>query len=69
MSDRQKINISVGSGLTFGSVLFFIFLTLKLCGVIEWSWWWVTAPIWIGLGLTLVLILVLALVWAIIFKN
>lgn len=69
MSNKQQIGINVGSGLTFGSVLFFIFLILKLCGVIEWSWWWVTAPLWIGLGLTLVMIVVLALVWAIIFKN
>ena len=23
-----------------------IFLTLKLCGVVAWSWWWVTAPLW-----------------------
>lgn len=28
------------------SVLFVIFLTLKLTDVITWSWWWVTAPIW-----------------------
>lgn len=28
------------------SVLFFIFLTLKLTNYIDWSWWWVTAPIW-----------------------
>lgn len=33
----------------FYSVLFFIFLTLKLCNVIQWSWLWVTAPIWLGL--------------------
>ena len=59
----------MGSGLTFGSVLFFIFLILKLCGVIEWSWWWVTAPLWIGFGLTLLLIVVLALVYAIIIKD
>jgi len=25
---------------------FLLFLTLKLCGVIRWSWWWVTAPLW-----------------------
>lgn len=59
----------MGSGLTFGSVLFFIFLILKLCGVIEWSWWWVTAPLWIGFGLTLLLIVVLALVYAIIIRD
>lgn len=22
------------------------FVTLKLVGVIGWSWWWVTAPFW-----------------------
>ena len=26
--------------------LFLIFMILKLCGVIAWSWWWVTAPLW-----------------------
>ena len=26
--------------------MFLIMFTLKLCGVIAWSWWWVTAPIW-----------------------
>lgn len=20
--------------------------TLKLTGVVDWSWWWVTAPLW-----------------------
>ena len=29
-----------------GTLLFLIFLTLKLTHVIAWSWWWVTAPIW-----------------------
>lgn len=23
-----------------------VFVTLKLCGVIGWSWWFVTAPFW-----------------------
>ncbi len=27
-------------------LLFLLFLGLKLCGVITWSWWWVTAPLW-----------------------
>lgn len=26
--------------------MFLIFLTLKLCDVIGWSWWWVTSPLW-----------------------
>lgn len=28
-----------------------VFVTLKLCGVINWSWWWVTCPFWGGLAL------------------
>ena len=27
-------------------VLGVVFVTLKLCQVIDWSWWWVTAPFW-----------------------
>lgn len=33
--------------MQFNTVLFLIFLVLKLCGVIAWSWWWVTCPLWI----------------------
>ena len=29
----------------FGT-LFVIFLILKLTKVIDWSWWWITAPLW-----------------------
>ena len=33
------------SGMGLGSVLFIVFLILKLVGVITWSWWWVTSPL------------------------
>lgn len=32
----------------FVEAIFIVFLILKLCGVIAWSWWWVTAPLWIA---------------------
>jgi hypothetical protein len=35
-----------------GGVLLILFITLKLCGVIQWSWWWVLAPVWIPIVLT-----------------
>lgn len=38
---------SSSSGLSFSGVLFIVFLVLKLTHVIDWSWWWVTAPLWI----------------------
>lgn len=34
------------------------FVVLKLCGVINWSWWWVTAPFWGGLALVAVVLLI-----------
>lgn len=29
------------------------FIVLKLCKVIDWSWWWVLSPLWINI-LTLI---------------
>jgi hypothetical protein len=52
-------------GLGLGTILFLIFLTLKLAGigvVATWSWWWVTAPLWIPLGAILVISAIVGLV-------
>lgn len=37
----------------FGT-LFIIFLILKLTKVIDWSWWWITAPLWGGILLWII---------------
>ena len=34
-------------GIDFVDALAIAFIVLKLCGVIDWSWVWVLAPIWI----------------------
>lgn len=34
-----------------------VFVTLKLTGVIAWSWLWVLAPFWIPVGIVAVLFL------------
>lgn len=36
-----------GKGLSFASVLQIVFIVLKLCKIIDWSWIWVLAPFWI----------------------
>ena len=36
------------SGIGLPGVLLAIFITLKLVGVIDWSWWWVLSPAWIS---------------------
>ena len=46
-----------GSGLLFA--VFVVFLTLKLAGVISWSWWLVTLPLWISFAFGFSIIMVL----------
>jgi hypothetical protein len=41
------------SGISLTTVLFLIFLILKLTDNIDWSWWWVTSPLWLPLVLVL----------------
>lgn len=39
-----------------------IFITLKLMGYINWSWWWVTAPFWAIPAVLMILFAVMALI-------
>jgi hypothetical protein len=38
-----------------------LFVGLKLAGVIDWSWWWVTLPFWGGMALVALMFIVAAL--------
>lgn len=50
--------------LGFGLVLFAMFLVCKLTGFVDWSWWFVFAPLWIPIALVAAICLVLRLtVW------
>ena len=42
-------------------VLTIVFIVLKLCNVITWSWAIVLSPLWIGLLIDLIVVIVL---WA-----
>lgn len=44
-------------GVVLNGLLFITFLVLKLTQVIDWSWWWVTAPLWMPLALGIVVLL------------
>jgi hypothetical protein len=49
----------------FFTILFLIFLTLKLAGlgvVADWSWWWVTAPLWLPIVAALMVLAVAAFI-------
>jgi hypothetical protein len=42
--------------LSLSLIIFVVFLTLKLSGIIDWSWWWITSPLWLPFALVLVVI-------------
>ena len=44
---NSESNTTKSGGIGIGTILFIVFLVLKLCNVIDWSWWWVTSPLWI----------------------
>lgn len=50
-----------GNGIGLPGLLQLAFIVLKLCGVINWSWFWVLAPFW-G-TLTLLVLGVLIGIW------
>lgn len=45
----SKGSSSSSGGIGILGLLGCIFVTLKLLGKIDWSWWWVTLPFWGGL--------------------
>lgn len=53
-------NNSNSSGIGFLGLLFIVFLVLKLCKIIDWSWWWVLCPLW---GPVAVFLLVLGILY------
>lgn len=42
------------SGLTLADLFLVAFVVLKLCGLINWPWWWVLSPIWISVIMAIV---------------
>lgn len=49
------------SGIGFWGLLCIAFIVLKLTGYIDWSWWWVTAPVW-G-GFVLLILVIFLILW------
>ena len=57
MSENNKNE----GGLGLGTILFLIFLVLKLGGwgvVATWSWWWIFSPLWIPASLILIVYII-----------
>ena len=52
-------------GVSIFTVLTLIFVVLKLCGVINWSWWLVFLPTLIPLGILAIVLVLFGLFFAV----
>ena len=59
---EAKVN---SSNITLAGLIQLAFIILKLCNVIDWSWWWVLSPMWIELGIAVIMATVILIVDAI----
>lgn len=54
-----------GNGIGFAGMLCIVFIVLKLCGVIDWWWGWVLAPIWLVLAIIVGIFAVFGIIYLI----
>lgn len=50
---------SSNGGIGFAGLLTIVFIVLKLCKVINWSWLWVLSPIWISIALIIIIVIIM----------
>ena len=56
-------------GMSLDIILTIVFVVLKLCEVITWSWWWVFSPIWISWSIVILLIAIMAIFCLVAFRD
>jgi hypothetical protein len=61
MKNQNSVSVNIGPG--FLGILGLIFITLKLTDYIDWSWWWVLAPIWIPFAFVAVAFVIIGIAW------
>lgn len=49
---------TTSGGATGLELLQIAFIILKLCGIIDWSWWWVLAPTWASITLIGIIVII-----------
>jgi hypothetical protein len=55
-------NETTKSLVGFGDLLGILFMGLKLTHFIDWSWWWVLAPIWLPVSILLVVLAIILII-------
>lgn len=61
MSNSNSSSSTGGIGVI--GLLGVVFVTLKLTGYIDWSWWWVTLPFWGFAALFLIIAFICIILW------
>lgn len=56
-------NTTVSGGIGFSGLLTIVFIVLKLCGVINWSWIWVFSPMWISAALCVAIFVFIVMIF------
>lgn len=53
----MKTKITNKTSISTVGLLGTAFIVLKLCNIIDWSWWWVLCPFWIGIAIFLLVLI------------
>jgi phosphoglycerol transferase MdoB-like AlkP superfamily enzyme len=61
-------NSTGSSGIGFTGLLCIAFIVLKLMHIIDWSWWWVLAPLWSMVAIILLVLLIYTIRYIIRYK-
>jgi hypothetical protein len=65
-NSNGKVVVQNGStGIGLGGLIFVVFLILKLAKVapfVDWSWWWIFAPLWIPVALVIGVLIIIGII-------
>ena len=60
----MKDNNTSTGGISFLGLLTVLFIGLKLTGVIEWSWFWILAPMLLPISFALIIVFfIIVVMW------
>ncbi len=65
----KNVTVQSSGGIGFAGLLAIVFITLKLIGVITWSWLWVLSPLWIGLAIVFGFIAIVGLIGGVVLLG
>ena len=62
MGYKNETAVYTTGGIGFLDALTLLFVALKLCHVIDWSWWWVLSPVLFQFGLVAIVLVIFLIV-------